>query len=103
MLGGTAGGVGGGVIGGALGGGEGAALGAGIGAGVGMVAPHLVGALAALIAKKRTIEEQKAYEETGAAANYLLPGAAVYNNWKNIGFLLGDEYKQHRQKVHGKG
>ena len=102
LAGGAVGGVGGGAIGAALGGGQGAAIGAGVGAGVGAIAPHVVAALAALISKKRTIKQQKQYEENGGLANYLVPGAPVYNTWKNLGFLMGDEYKQHRQKAYAK-
>lgn len=84
------------------GGTAGALMGAGIGAATGAIAPHLIAGLAALIKRRRTAAEQKEYEQNGGVGNYLIPGMATYNDYKSKGFLMGDEYKQLRQKAHGK-
>ena len=77
-------------------------MGAGIGAATGVIAPHFIAALAALIKRRRTADQQKDYEENGSAANYLIPGMATYNDYKSKGFLMGDEYKKLRQKAYSK-
>lgn len=76
--------------------------GAYIGAMAGIFAPNVIGALLAAFKRKRTQAEQKEYEEEGTLGNYLIPGAAVYNNWKNLGFLMGDEYKKLREASYKK-
>lgn len=113
LLGNLAGAATGGIIGGlagagtgyAVGDGEGAAMGAlpgiALGSIIGISAPNLIGGLAALIKRKRTLEEQKAYEEGSALSNYI-PGVAAYNQFKNYGVLLGDEYKKAREQHYKK-
>lgn len=67
--------------------GVGALAGAGVGAGASLLA-----ALIAAATKRRTKAEQLAAADSsaGVAADYLLPGAATYNNYKSIGRSLGD-------------
>lgn len=59
------------------------------------IASKGIGALAALISGRRTRRKQEQYELSGAstAANWLLPGAADYNYYKNIGYLEGERDK----------
>lgn len=72
--------------------GWGAALGAGAGFGLSLLGEG-IGALSALISRRRTEKEQTKYETSGGrtAMNYLLPGAATYNKYKNIGYLQGEK------------
>jgi hypothetical protein len=72
--------------------GLGATIGAVGGFGLSMLGEG-VGALAALIGRRRTEKEQTKYETSGGrtAMNYLLPGAATYNQYKNIGYLQGEK------------
>lgn len=76
--------------------GTGALKGSAIGAGAGFSLSLLgegIGALSALISRRRTEKEQTKYETSGGrtAMNYLLPGAATYNQYKNIGYLQGEK------------
>ena len=61
---------------------------------------HLIAAIAAACTPKRTLKQQKQYEQSGAqtAANYLVPGRSTYNGWKSIGVMLGDQYQKARKK-----
>lgn len=73
-------------------------LGAVAGGAIGLtagIASKGIGALAALISRRRTRRKQEQYELSGAstAANWLLPGAADYNYYKNIGYLEGERDK----------
>jgi len=53
---------------------------------LGMALPAAIATLAAATSKTRTVKEQDADETTGAAvADYLVPGKAVYSNWKRKG------------------
>ena len=73
----------------------------GAGVGLGTVAgAHLLAALIAAATPKRTLKQQKQYEQSGTqtAANYLIPGAPSYNGWKSIGTMLGDQYQKTRAK-----
>lgn len=72
--------------------GWGAVIGAGAGAGLSLLGEG-IGALSALISRRRTEKEQTKYETSGGrtAMNYLLPGAATYNHYKNIGYLQGEK------------
>lgn len=71
------------------------------GAIVGATAPNLVAMLAALITKKRTLKEQKEYEESSPLKNYI-PGVSTYNQLKNFGVLTGDQYKKAREQNYKK-
>jgi len=77
--------------------GTGAGEGAGKGAGVGALAglgtyglAQLASAIAAGVRRRRTREEQKAYANSGTAAEWLVPGAATYGRLKSIGRAIGD-------------
>jgi len=86
-------------------------LGAGIGAGIGGAAggnlargakyglyggigaaglAGLISAISAGITRRRTKDEQKAYANSGTAAEWLVPGAAGYGRLKSIGRAQGD-------------
>lgn len=100
-------------VGGALGAGIGAGVGAykgsdiggdtlfglGIGAAAGgglAILANLVATGAAAATSTRTDAEQGAYERSNpTAANLLLPGVGVYNNWKSTGRIIADE-KEHQ-------
>lgn len=71
---------------------KGSAIGAGAGLGLSLLGEG-IGALSALISRRRTEKEQTKYETSGGrtAMNYLLPGAATYNTYKNIGYLQGEK------------
>ena len=70
---------------------EGAWKGALIGAGATGVL-DLIGMLTAAITKRRNKAEQQTYEQSKdtTIANYLLPGFAAYNYWKNVGYMQGE-------------
>ena len=70
----------------------GAAIGAAGGFGLSMLGEG-IGALSALISRRRTEKEQRKYESSGGrtALNYLLPGSGRYNYYKNIGYLQGEK------------
>lgn len=64
--------------------GTGALIGAGIGAG-GSLAAHLLGAGLAGLTPTRTRAEQRAYANSDAAGEWLVPGLATYNAYKSYG------------------
>lgn len=99
----------GGVIGGLVGGSskhdrlEGMTYGAGAGAAVAAGA-HLLATVLAACTRKRTLEEQKAYQNSGlvTAGNLLLPGLGPYNYWKSIGAMNSQQYQDALQRSYGK-
>lgn len=111
-----AGGIGGAAIGGGLGAGLGfdgnrvrsAGIGAGMGAttggmiggGLGLLATLGAGPLAAMT-KRRTKEEQKAYANSPALKEYLIPGLAQYNMWKSVGRAVGDSEERETKGKEG--
>lgn len=78
-----------------------AGLGAGVGAMVGGLAGPTMGTLLALLRRRRTPEEQKAYEQGGKAMNWLMPGAAEYNKYKAQGFIHGQQVEADRKNKEG--
>jgi hypothetical protein len=64
--------------------GTGALIGAGIGAG-GSLAAHLLGAGLAGLTPTRTRAEQRAYANSDAAGEWIVPGLAAYNVYKSYG------------------
>lgn len=78
-----------------------AGLGAGVGAMVGGLAGPTMGTLLALLRRRRTADEQKAYEQGGKAKNWLLPGAAEYNRYKAQGFIHGQQVEAERKAKEG--
>lgn len=64
--------------------GTGALIGAGIGAG-GSLAAHLLGAGLAGLTPTRTRAEQRAYANSDAAGEWIVPGLATYNAYKSYG------------------
>jgi hypothetical protein len=69
--------------------GVGASTGAGFGGGIGLLATLAAPGLA-LLTKRRTKEQQKAYANSPTTAEYLVPGLGVYNMWKTVGRSIGD-------------
>lgn len=67
----------------------GAPAGAATGAGLGLLA-SLAGGIGAAFTKRRTKEEQQAYNNTSTWKNWLIPGNADYNHWKAVGRNVGD-------------
>ena len=64
-----------------------------IGAGAGLATAgvaSIIADIAALAKRRRTKEEQKEYENSNTALNYLIPGKAQYNAWKTLGYLQGE-------------
>lgn len=83
-------------LGGALGGSKESIM---YGGAIGAATPSLVAALAALLSRRRSLEQQKKYEQSSPLLNYL-PGVSIYNMFKNRGVLMSDEYQQARKKKH---
>lgn len=87
------------MAGGALGGDTGAAIGLGIGGG-----GSVLGSLAALLTKRRSLEEQARVEnsKTRAVLRHIVPGLAAYDYWKGMGAtrnLSGDDLDMIRAKI----
>lgn len=78
-----------------LGGGVGALAGTGALGGIALLANLLGGPIAAAMTKRRTAEEQRAYNNSSTLKEYLIPGVAPYNAWKTTGRVFGaaDERK----------
>lgn len=51
---------------------------------------HLLASLLAASKRTRTKEEQKAYANSGTAAEWLVPGVSTYNRWKTLGRAFAD-------------
>ena len=71
--------------------------GAKIGLFAGAAAPMVIAGLAAIISKRRSIQKQKAYQQSSPLQNYI-PGVGLYNAWKSLGFENNQEYKRLKQK-----
>lgn len=67
----------------------GAPAGAAMGAGAGLLA-SIIGSAGAAFTKRRTKDEQKAYNNTSTLKNWLIPGNADYHHWKTVGRNIGD-------------
>lgn len=62
----------------------GAAVGAGIGAGVAGMG-HIIGIVAALLKRRRTLEQHRQTQKSNVAKQYLIPGYATYDYYKAVG------------------
>lgn len=77
----------------------GAILGLYGGAAAPLLASALIGGLGAAITPRRSKEEQKAYNNSSTAPEWIIPGLSTYNSWKTFGRAKGnfDEAKEKRE------
>ena len=77
------------------------AVGAALGGLLGGSAGPVMGSLLALLRRRRTTDEQRAYEQGSKAINWLVPGAAEYNAFKARGYIHGQQVEAERKAKEG--
>ena len=72
----------------------------GIGGLLGSAIGHGIGFASAGLTRPRSNKEQQEYERTGSWANWLVPGAGIYNEYKSLGVSnrMVKEYLEKQQK-----